>query len=405
VHGNHLGVPQLLMNASGTAITPSGYALPGYPGQSQTLADLYYNRYRDYDSSTGRYIQADPIGLAGDVNPYGYALNNPLKYIDPTGEFGVLGAGFGAAEDILWQRYVEGKSWNCIDWGSVATSAAMGAIGIPPSLRRLTKFAKYARKADNVPSPRIKPGSSGGPTAGRRFSPSVKEAAKAENPAKTCVYCNREGTGTQVDHAIPKKDGGNATLDNAQMACPSCNSSKGAGEFPKYPPAGYDGPWPPAHWPPSRKPWYMPIRKADFIAIHLNPIWRSEANYIFRKTINANASRVEWEQLWGKKFDNGYIKVCCIPFFTFELSLGDIVKIDNDNMFVSVIEQSGLFNIRIYDQDNIVNALKKYIEFDVQLEVYSNSLGAIAGDKSTYFKLIEIFEKEGTTYELGNGWS
>jgi YD repeat-containing protein len=56
VHGNHLGVPQLLMNASGTAITPSGYALPGYPGQSQTLADLYYNRYRDYDSSTGRYI-------------------------------------------------------------------------------------------------------------------------------------------------------------------------------------------------------------------------------------------------------------------------------------------------------------------------------------------------------------
>jgi RHS repeat-associated protein len=85
VHGNHLGVPQLVMNASGTSITPTGYALPGYPGQSQTLADLYYNRYRDYDSSTGRYIQADPIGLAGDVNPYGYANGNPVTGIDPMG--------------------------------------------------------------------------------------------------------------------------------------------------------------------------------------------------------------------------------------------------------------------------------------------------------------------------------
>jgi hypothetical protein len=32
VHGNHLGVPQLVMNSAGTAITPTGYALPGYPG-------------------------------------------------------------------------------------------------------------------------------------------------------------------------------------------------------------------------------------------------------------------------------------------------------------------------------------------------------------------------------------
>jgi RHS repeat-associated protein len=85
VHGNHQGVPVLVMNSAGTAITPSGYALPGYPGQSRTLADLYYNRYRDYDSSTGRYIQADPIGLGGDVNPYVYAEGNPVNAIDPLG--------------------------------------------------------------------------------------------------------------------------------------------------------------------------------------------------------------------------------------------------------------------------------------------------------------------------------
>jgi RHS repeat-associated protein len=54
-------------------------------GQSRTFSDLYYNRYRDYDPTTGRYIQADPIGLAGGANPYSYAMNNPLRYTDPLG--------------------------------------------------------------------------------------------------------------------------------------------------------------------------------------------------------------------------------------------------------------------------------------------------------------------------------
>lgn len=48
-------------------------------------ADLYYNQYRDYDSTTGRYIQADPIGLAGDANPYSYANSNPVGMVDPMG--------------------------------------------------------------------------------------------------------------------------------------------------------------------------------------------------------------------------------------------------------------------------------------------------------------------------------
>ena len=57
VHGSHLGVPLVTTNASGAAIVPTGYTMPGFPGQTKTLSDIYYNRYRDYDSSTGRYIQ------------------------------------------------------------------------------------------------------------------------------------------------------------------------------------------------------------------------------------------------------------------------------------------------------------------------------------------------------------
>jgi RHS repeat-associated protein len=65
VHGNHMGVPIVTTNASGAIATPPAYTMAGFPGQTKTLSDIYYNRYRDYDSSLGRYIQADPIGLGG----------------------------------------------------------------------------------------------------------------------------------------------------------------------------------------------------------------------------------------------------------------------------------------------------------------------------------------------------
>lgn len=85
VQGNHLGTPVAVTDASGALVTPSGYSMAGFPGQVRQHAELYYNYYRDYDVSLGRYVQADPIGLDGDVNPYLYAGANPLTRTDPEG--------------------------------------------------------------------------------------------------------------------------------------------------------------------------------------------------------------------------------------------------------------------------------------------------------------------------------
>ena len=46
---------------------------------------LYYNYFRDYDSQIGRYIEADPIGLAGGVNVFSYSLGSPINYLDLDG--------------------------------------------------------------------------------------------------------------------------------------------------------------------------------------------------------------------------------------------------------------------------------------------------------------------------------
>lgn len=49
---------------------------------------MRYAMYRDcYDSGTGRFCQPDPIGLAGGINPYLYAID-PLTQIDPEGLMG-----------------------------------------------------------------------------------------------------------------------------------------------------------------------------------------------------------------------------------------------------------------------------------------------------------------------------
>lgn len=117
VHNDHLGRPESVTNSAkslvwkannnafsrGVTLDTFGGLNIGFPGQYfDAESSIWHNGYRDYEQTSGRYLQSDPIGLGGGVNTYAYVGGNPVAYIDPYGLHclspGVMGAISGAVE-------------------------------------------------------------------------------------------------------------------------------------------------------------------------------------------------------------------------------------------------------------------------------------------------------------------
>ncbi len=104
-HSDHLGSPSVVSSGSGSVVWSADYDVFGetineegankinYNSKERDATGLLYYGSRYYNPLTGRFITVDSV--KGDhistqsQNRYVYVLNNPLRYVDPTGNQGM----------------------------------------------------------------------------------------------------------------------------------------------------------------------------------------------------------------------------------------------------------------------------------------------------------------------------
>jgi RHS repeat-associated protein len=95
-----LGSTLALTNGSGSTVASYAYdpfgsttqtggsANPNaYTGREKDVNGLYYYRARYYSPSLQRFVSEDPVGVAGGINLYAYAGNDPVDNVDPSGKY------------------------------------------------------------------------------------------------------------------------------------------------------------------------------------------------------------------------------------------------------------------------------------------------------------------------------
>jgi len=133
--------------------SPSSNAFQ-FTGREHDGTGLYYNRARYYHPILHRFVSDDPLDLcetilnlqgnpgAGELrllqftifanpqllHPAAYALNNPINYTDPTGEFvpQAIACGVGAGVSVA----IDMARKKDIDWQDAAIGCVMGAVGL-----------------------------------------------------------------------------------------------------------------------------------------------------------------------------------------------------------------------------------------------------------------------------------
>lgn len=87
----------------------------------------------------------------------------------------------------------------------------------------------------------------------------------------------------------------------------------------------------------------------DSFALHREPVWRDRSNFIINAKLPEEG---HYEQLWTSQVEANRFRLCCIPFFLYDVALGDLVDTSahegREYVLRNVVESSGRYVFRAF---------------------------------------------------------
>lgn len=127
---------------------------------------------------------------------------------------------------------------------------------------------------------------------------------------------------------------------------------------------------------------------------HEYPVWREKANFIIHAMIDSKDGVLRLEQLWARRLSENanFFEICCIPFFVYDLALGDKVKTSTgygkQYILQEIVEPSKRHTFRIWFKKNTAKTEVQIAieEMDCLLEWQTPKGNLLAVDASSFAK-------------------
>lgn len=154
----------------------------------------------------------------------------------------------------------------------------------------------------------------------------------------------------------------------------------------------------------------MSAAAAAQFSTHDEPVWRDRANFIINAPLPEEG---RFEQLWTRKVSENQFEVCCIPFFLYDVALGDTVETapqgGRQYVLSRVRKRAGRYVFRAFFErpqyrfrDSTVAALQS---LGAMIEWSSPSLLAVDAEGAAVQKVADLLhgleQQERLVYETG----
>jgi hypothetical protein len=124
------------------------------------------------------------------------------------------------------------------------------------------------------------------------------------------------------------------------------------------------------------------------IITHSDPVWREQTNFIIRLDLSPHGAPGQYEQIWTRTDDQQLFQICCIPFFTYGISLGDTLQIDPGTGAHTIRRKSGHRTIRLA----FLSDTAAHEQHDQLHDTITGKLGCLAEFHGPHYAAIDLAE-------------